>query len=186
MDKKMIKTRMNGLIKVIERSLLDEGIQTERINSGVNPDIDILTCQFNTGINDEPVLSNTYFLPVPPAKEGELEPDMLYLVHSVTMRDDLEGDEQKLTMLQALNYINYYVPYGTFIMNDTLDTVTYRNLIRVYEALDDADATMFIFREIESTDAVAGLYVSAINALADNRITWDEFIQIVSAYTQKQ
>ncbi len=185
MDSKRIIARMNGILKVVEKAIKENDTEVERLNSGVNPDIDILSSSFTTGINDDQVLSNIYFLPVAPVGEGELEPDMLYLVQALTIRDDLSTDEQKLLVLQALNYINFHMPYGTFVMDDTMEIVTYRNVIHIYEGLDDADSLMYVFREINSGNAIVGLYVSAINALADKVISWEDFLNIVSVYTEK-
>jgi len=188
MNSKQIKDRMQGILKILEANMIDSGMKVERSKSDANPDIDVLVSEFKAGINSEPVLSSTFFLPaenIITDGDNEVETDMLYLVQSLLIRDDIEDDEMKVMMMQAISYLNFHLPYGSFIMDDSLESVTYRNVIHIYEGLDDADASLYAIRETISSVNILGLFISAINGLADRAINWDEFIQVVDTYTTK-
>lgn len=188
MNSTQIQNRMKGILNIIEAHMIDAGMTVERSKSDANPDIDVLISEFKAGLNSEPVLSSIFFLPPEKAlgtEENEIETDMLYLVQSLLIRDDIEDDDMRITMLQAIAYINFHLPYGTFVMDDALESVTFRNVMHIYEALDDTDTSLYVLRETISAINILSLYISAINGLIDKAISWDEFIEIVDAYTAK-
>ena len=172
--------------ELIERNLeFLSGIKDVFTEAGLDPEVDdignvempqSIVCEFNSGLNNDQVLGQFYWLP----EEGDT--DVSYLVQTVTLVDDIEGDERKIKMLQAINLLNNQVPYGMFMLDPSLEMLQYRYVIPVSSDLDKAEAKALIDHEIFTGLGIVSTYVAPLITLLDETIDWDDFQHILAEY----
>ncbi len=170
-----------ALLAQLEINLTELGYDVNKEKSEVNGDVEILSYEFTGGLNNDNMLATTYFLPT--VEEND---DTAYLVQSITYRTDIEDETMKGQLLQAISVLNFYVPYGSFVMDPGLEVISFRNVIHFYEGLNIESFAPYMTKEIGSGMAVAGLYAAALNAFIDKTINFEEFLDIVLAYSEKK
>ncbi len=173
---KFQKEQMDALNK----DFTEMGYDPERTSPQEIGITDLITFDFTAGLNDEAALANLYFLPV-----NEDEVSTVYYVAELALTDEVNTDEKKLEMLQALNLLNSYIAYGDFRFDVNIDILTYRYLVPVRETMSADDTHKLILEQTLIGFGLVSLFVAPLNALLQNRITWEEYIYTVVQLASK-
>jgi len=181
MKKQEFDERFEYLLNEINKRLNEQGNETEIDSIGDPESTKSIVCEFEAGINSDSVLANYYFLPV-----SEEETNTGYFIQAITLVDDIDGDDKKLQMLQAVNTVNALTPYGAFVFSTDLTTLTYRYVLPVHEALTKEEALELIYGEIYTGIGLVNVYVAPLLELLYDNIDWDTFQEILLAYNEAE
>jgi len=178
MTKEALNERNLDFLNEINEMLKAAGLETEVDEIG---DVEVpqsVVCEMTAGLNSDEVLSLFFFLP------NEEEANVSYLVESITLADNVEGDEKKLQMLQAVNILNNQITYGAFMFDSTLSILSYRYVIPVHTALSKDDAMNLIYNEIFTGIGLVNVYVAPLLTLLEDSIDWDTYQGILVEYNE--
>lgn len=159
------------LMNALQNTISSMEFEVERSGKEQNEIGDLLTFDFNAGINNEPALANLYFVPI---HEDEVAENVF--IESVAIIDEIEDPEKKAEMLQAVSVLNFNVIYGSFQLDPDINILTYRYVIPVHETMSREDALALLLRQFTVGLGIVNLYIAPLNALLEGRITWDEYI----------
>lgn len=179
MKKQEFDQRYEYYLNEINKMLNEQGNETEIDNIGDADGTKSIVCEFDAGINNDKVLANYYFLPV-----LDEETSVGYFVQAITLVDDIDGDDKKLQMLQAVNTVNALMPYGAFVFSTDLTTLTYRYILPIHEALTKEAALDLIYGELFTGIGLVNTYVAPLLELLYDNIDWDTFQEILIAYNE--
>ncbi len=169
--------RETELLNAIYNSYTAMEFAVDRTNKEQNGVGDMLSFDFNAGVNFEPALANFYFLP----QKDEEDIMESYFVESIAVIDEIENEEKKAEMLQAVNVLNFNVAYGNFQFDPDINILTYKYLIPVHASMSRENALMLLDKQTLVGIGIVNLYIAPINALLADRITWDEYVYALAA-----
>jgi len=169
MFKAEAEKKQTELLNALHNEYDQMGYEVERTSE--EDGLDVLSFDLEAGINNDPVLASSYFLPV-----KEEEADTNYYVLSLALTDEIESEQKKLEMLQAIAVLNYNVPYGSFVFDTDIDILSYKYVVPVHESMDKNNAFKLISGQTFIGFGIVNLYIAVINAFLYDRITWDEYI----------
>jgi len=173
--------REERLLSAIYNDFTEAEFEVESSKASDNGVANMLTFDFEAGINNEPVLANIYFLP-----NHEEETIDSYYVMSLALTDEIPSDEKKADMLQAISVLNFNVAYGGFVLDPDIDILSYKYVIPVPEEMSEEQAHNYLLRNSLIGLGIVNLYIAALNALLEDRITWDEYIIMLAEILKEQ
>lgn len=137
---------------------------------------DIISVEFDqVGIGSDYVLAHAFFLPAP-------QDDMMIHNFRVTMTvaDQVETDELRAIMLQAVNYVNFLLPIGAFVFDPSLNMLSYRRNCAMPVTMSREETLAMMGREFFNGLSMVEPFLAPLIALKNGEIAPDQFMEAVS------
>ena len=177
MKKEELWQRETKLTDALEDQLRRGEYSIARTPKEESGSYDILTVDFDgIGIASDEVMAHVFFLPSPADGMG---------VHNfrvtMTVLDEIETDEMRAVMLQAVNYVNYLLPIGAFVFDPTLNVLSYRRNCAIPVSMKNEEILGLMDEELFGGLAAVEPFVAPLVALSTGDIRPDEFMEAVAA-----
>lgn len=147
--------------KEVLEALYREFSEVEQLTE-LNPEeknniVDMVVTEFRgIGKKLEEVLAELFFLPQP-IKDPKYE---MFTI-TITLDDDYKGKRRE-ALLEALNFINYNLPFGAFSLDSTGTTILLKYTVLLDPNMEMDDVMEILNYSIMSLVSFAGLWMDAI------------------------
>lgn len=167
---------MNRRQKIILKNIFEDLKQLEDVVEFVKADEErefdqIVVEHEDVGIGNDTVLGQYYFLP-DSLEENEVEQFMI----SMTISDELD-EKKQVDMLQAIALVNYMIPTGAFVLDPSLQILSYKRGVTLRVGMDETENASIISYEMMAALHIVSMFVAPLVAYMYDEVTWEEFIQ---------
>ena len=175
MEKQKLQSREKHLANQLFDQLTQTGYEPTRTSVEESGLYDVVTVELDgIGIGGDYALCHMFFLP-------SMEDDMPVHNFSVTMNitDTIEGDDRKISVMQAITYLNFIVPIGAFVLDPELNVLSYRRNTAIPVDLSEEETLGLMGREFFNSTATITPFISALVCLRNGEIELPEFAEAI-------
>lgn len=174
MDLNSLNKTRHDLLAEIENELQENLIAARLIEPGQEGDPDILTVIFDElGSGEEEAFGEFCFLPT-----VSEEADIQYFSSIITLSDDV-SPEYLTVLYEAMSYINFKLPCGSFQIDDSHTFLTYKLTAPLPIELSGEALKVQVDMLMGNTVAVTSGYFDLILSLSRGEASIDNVLEIL-------
>lgn len=172
MKREDIRRRQKSILKSIFQDLtkLEEVVEYVKAQGDQNFD-QVVVEHEDVGVGNDTVLGQYYFLP-DLMEENEAEKFII----SMTISDELD-EKKRVDMLQAIALVNYMIPTGAFVLDPSLQILSYKRGLTLMVDKDETETAGMIGYEMMAALHIVSIFVAPLVAYMYDEISWDEFVR---------
>ena len=137
---------------------------------------DIISVEFDQlGIASDDVLAHVFFLPSP---QDDMPINNFRV--NITVADELENNELRPVMLQAISYVNFLIPIGAFVYDPSVNVLTYRRNCAIPVTLSEDESLMMMGWELFNGLSVVEPFLAPLLTLMSGEIAPNQFMEAVA------
>ena len=163
------------VLKELEKAFLEVNENTEYETAEENGLVDMVVTEFNNmGKDGDEILGEMFFMP-----QTLSDPRYEDFTVSFTISNEYDGTNLDV-LLFALNYINYNMPMGNFVLDESGTTIMLKHTFAVNPAADDAEVVEEINYVISKTLACTILWMDTIFAVMNGTAGMEEVKKVIA------
>lgn len=163
------------VLKELEKVFSEVNVNTEYETAEENGLVNMLVTEFNDmGKNGNEILGEMFFMP-----QTIRDPRYEDFTVSLTITNEYDGTNLDV-LLFALNYINFNMPMGSFVLDETGKAIMLKHIFPVNPDADDAETVEKINYVVSKTLSCTALWMDTIFDVMSGKAGMEEVIKVIS------